>query len=377
MPSTRHGSKNARSSRGNKKTRSSTKADDKADDKVDDVTAKVHIKTEFDEDHYRDLRTTYLEESVGSKTLPHMGMQLRKTKDRPRIERYDGKGWKALRKRIKELEKKEQHSEIYQLLDKLSRFEMKWGAFPMGKQGKNDGEVEEIIDLTDDHEIIEVDTYIIDVLLVAVVKPDPDAPPLVAIKPDPDAPPLVAVKTEHENATTVDIGASPGPNLTLGSEPPLMAVKKEPENEASPGPNLTLGSEPPLIVVKKEPEIETTVLVDKENTDPLEPAFLRDDDNPPGWLVKQAGRILNQIDGEKEDVLLVGSNMPIPRASMDRLKPGIWLDDEVVNCYIALLQNRDEELCKIDSNRKQSHFFKSFFVTTLLNEGHNDLAIEG
>ena len=30
MPSTRHGSKNARSSRGNKKTRSSTKADDKA-----------------------------------------------------------------------------------------------------------------------------------------------------------------------------------------------------------------------------------------------------------------------------------------------------------------------------------------------------------
>ena len=35
-----------------------------------------------------------------------------------------------------------------------------------------------------------------------------------------------------------------------------------------------------------------------------------------------------------------------------------------------MLAKRDEELCRINPDRKRCHFFKSFFMTKLLNEGH-------
>ena len=42
-----------------------------------------------------------------------------------------------------------------------------------------------------------------------------------------------------------------------------------------------------------------------------------------------------------------------------------------------MLANRDEELGKNDPSRKPSHFFKSFFITKLLNEGHADPTMNG
>jgi sentrin-specific protease 1 len=35
-----------------------------------------------------------------------------------------------------------------------------------------------------------------------------------------------------------------------------------------------------------------------------------------------------------------------------------------------MLAQRDKDLCAEDPSRKRSHFFKSFFMTKLLNEGH-------
>jgi Ulp1 protease family, C-terminal catalytic domain len=58
------------------------------------------------------------------------------------------------------------------------------------------------------------------------------------------------------------------------------------------------------------------------------------------------------------------------RQSMRTLQPGQWLNDEVIHYFLVMLANRDEELCKLDSNRKRSHFFKSFFLTKLLNIGN-------
>jgi Ulp1 protease family, C-terminal catalytic domain len=52
------------------------------------------------------------------------------------------------------------------------------------------------------------------------------------------------------------------------------------------------------------------------------------------------------------------------------LRPGQWLNDEVIHYFYVMLGKRDEELCRIDPNRKRSHFFKSFFITMLLNEGN-------
>lgn len=58
------------------------------------------------------------------------------------------------------------------------------------------------------------------------------------------------------------------------------------------------------------------------------------------------------------------------RQSMRTLQPGQWLNDEVIHYFLVMLANRDEEMCKGDPKRKRSHFFKSFFITALLNEGN-------
>ena len=60
----------------------------------------------------------------------------------------------------------------------------------------------------------------------------------------------------------------------------------------------------------------------------------------------------------------------VQRSSIQTLKPGMWLNDEIIHYFYIMLAKRDEELCKHDPSRKRSHFFKSFFITKLLNEGN-------
>ena len=78
------------------------------------------------------------------------------------------------------------------------------------------------------------------------------------------------------------------------------------------------------------------------------------------------------IDGHgrgDEVIAQVGADSVL-RASMQTLKPGMWLNDEIIHYFYLMLAKRDEELCKNDPSRKRSHFFKSFFITKLLNEGN-------
>lgn len=67
----------------------------------------------------------------------------------------------------------------------------------------------------------------------------------------------------------------------------------------------------------------------------------------------------------------------IQRESIQRLLPAQWLNDEVISYFLVMLSKRDEEMCREDPSRKRSHFFKSFFMTKLLNEGHTNPALDG
>ena len=58
----------------------------------------------------------------------------------------------------------------------------------------------------------------------------------------------------------------------------------------------------------------------------------------------------------------------IQRESMRRLKPGKWLNDEVIHFFYLMLAQRDADLAQV-SPRRRCHFFKSFFITKLLDEG--------
>jgi Ulp1 protease family, C-terminal catalytic domain len=85
-----------------------------------------------------------------------------------------------------------------------------------------------------------------------------------------------------------------------------------------------------------------------------------------------------KLDGEgdpKEILVRIGSQ-PIQRQNFATLKPGKWLSDEVISGYLKLLAERDAHLCR-DNKKKPTHFFTSFFMSKLLNEGHRDPNVDG
>ena len=81
--------------------------------------------------------------------------------------------------------------------------------------------------------------------------------------------------------------------------------------------------------------------------------------------------------GPDDEVLARAGADTVQRQSMQTLQPGQWLNDEVIHHFYLMLSKRDEEMCEKDPSRKRSHFFKSFFITKLLNEGHSDPNMDG
>lgn len=76
-------------------------------------------------------------------------------------------------------------------------------------------------------------------------------------------------------------------------------------------------------------------------------------------------------DGPANEVMVQIGGESVTRASMQKLAPGQWVGDEAITCFLLGLAKRDEELCRADPSLKRSHFFNSFFITKLLNEGHD------
>lgn len=73
--------------------------------------------------------------------------------------------------------------------------------------------------------------------------------------------------------------------------------------------------------------------------------------------------------GEPTDVIgKIGTNT-VTRSSFKTLKNCRWVNDEVIHFYMELLARRDEFLSFQNVDKKQSHFFKSFFLSKILNEG--------
>jgi hypothetical protein len=81
--------------------------------------------------------------------------------------------------------------------------------------------------------------------------------------------------------------------------------------------------------------------------------------------------IRNAIYGSPQgrEILFQCGTDSITGENLNTLKPGEWLNDEVIHFYYSLLEKRDEELCKEYPSRQRSHFAKSFFFTKLLNSG--------
>jgi sentrin-specific protease 1 len=81
--------------------------------------------------------------------------------------------------------------------------------------------------------------------------------------------------------------------------------------------------------------------------------------------------------GPSNQVIAKSNADSVQRGSIQTLQPGQWLNDEVIHYFYEMLTKRDEEMCQKDSSRKRCHFFKSFFITKLLNEGNSNPALDG
>jgi sentrin-specific protease 1 len=68
----------------------------------------------------------------------------------------------------------------------------------------------------------------------------------------------------------------------------------------------------------------------------------------------------------------------VRRESMQTLRPGKWLNGEVINYFLKIcLAKRDEIICARHPGRKRSHFFDSFFVQALFDEKNNNPDLRG
>lgn len=154
--------------------------------------ASKRVKTEdaaaFDQEDYTGLWHHYMDPVVVKNAELAMGQRLRKQTRPARIENH-GRGWAELRKQLKLLQRQQAHGDIYRLLRQLRDWEIcppgLGGNVPkalrgIGGGGASSSEVVEVIDISDETVIVDVDTYIIEVLLVkeVIVKQDLDSVPV-------------------------------------------------------------------------------------------------------------------------------------------------------------------------------------------------------
>ena len=82
--------------------------------------------------------------------------------------------------------------------------------------------------------------------------------------------------------------------------------------------------------------------------------------------------------GSATEILASHEGDSVQRMSMQTLRPGIWLDDEVINYFLKnCLKSRDIKICAKEPGRRRSHFFNSFFVQTMFDEKNRNRKLMG
>ena len=77
--------------------------------------------------------------------------------------------------------------------------------------------------------------------------------------------------------------------------------------------------------------------------------------------------------GRVGEILAKQGSDSVQRESMQTLRQGTWLNDEVINYFLKnCLARRDEKLCASQPGMKRSHFYNTFFMQTLFDEKNND-----
>jgi hypothetical protein len=124
---------------------------------------------------------------------------------------------------------------------------------------------------------------------------------------------------------------------------------------------------PPLFVVAADPMVAdpmVAVVADPMVID-LQPQRLAERlaDLTNEQLDRVTAALLHPHD---EALLMEKFGIPVTRRICKCLNPRLWLNDEIINYYMQMLQEWDKRLCEADPTRKPSHFFNLFFMSKLL-----------
>jgi len=71
--------------------------------------------------------------------------------------------------------------------------------------------------------------------------------------------------------------------------------------------------------------------------------------------------------GSSSDVMVNKFNVALERVKIQVLRPATWLNDEIINFTMSMLQERDNLLCANSPDRRSSHFLNSYFIDRLLD----------
>ena len=115
--------------------------------------------------------------------------------------------------------------------------------------------------------------------------------------------------------------------------------------------------------------------MDVEEEDNQQAALIAGRKTDLGTEEREAILRLLRMSPNSRDVVIDKFNIDITVSKLICLKPNTWLNDEIVNFYMCMLQERDQKLCAESKNKRlPSHYFNSFFVSKLLENGQYDYA---
>lgn len=185
------------------------------------------------------------------------------------------------------------------------------------------------------------------------------------------------------NVNVSDLALSPRVQLQPPSEDQLFTQYYATKFQA------TVSKEDSLITARKDADVVDRVTQRMGKTDDYVDFMtkLGKDEEIEALMGRRKEKISNE-DKEKITKILNGPpssqvvidkfNIDMTRNKIVCLRPGTWLNDEVVNFYMAMLLDRDTRLCEEakakGETRYPSYFFNSFFVSKLLEGGSYDYA---
>jgi len=76
----------------------------------------------------------------------------------------------------------------------------------------------------------------------------------------------------------------------------------------------------------------------------------------------------SHLHASSKQIMISKFDVDLLKKNICTLKQGTWLDDEIINFYAKMLQERDDMLSSIHGRRK-SYFFKSDFMIQLCDSG--------